>query len=154
LALLLGALPLLSAHAGGDGVPSAVQAHAAWSRATAAVGANAVGYLTLTNTASTPDRLIGAQCPIAPHAALHRMSNDAGVMRMRPIGGVDLPPGHAVTLDPAGDHLMLMGTTRRLAAGDHFTCTLRFVHAAPLGVDFAVRGAGAMPGMDMPMKTP
>ncbi len=158
LALLLATAPPGAAWAaGGDTPPGAVRASGAWSRATATVGATAAGYLTLTNTAAMADRLTGAQCAIAPSATLHRMSEDGGVMRMRAIDGVDLPPGQAVRLAPGGDHLMLMGTTRRLAVGDHFSCTLRFAHAPPQEVDFAVRGAGAsapMPGMDMPMKMP
>jgi copper(I)-binding protein len=123
-----------------------------WSRATAAAGANAVGYLTLTNDGSKPDRLTAASCPVAKSTELHSDTNVNGVMRMRPADGIDIAPGQTVKLTPNGLHLMLMGTNQRLARGSTISCTLQFQSAGSVEVEFAVRSAGASEQLMGPME--
>ena len=48
------------------------------------------------------------------------MSMDNGVMKMRPVAGLELPAGRTVELKPGGYHVMLMdlkGPGRRRPAG-------------------------------------
>ena len=114
-----------------------------WTRATAAAGASAVGYLSITNTGTTADSLIGASCPIAKSTEIHQNMDMAGVMKMRPVKAITLPPGKTVQLKPGGLHLMLIGTRFRLDPGGTIPCTLNFTHAGPTQVMLTVEKPGA-----------
>jgi copper(I)-binding protein len=113
-----------------------------WSLPVPAGAPTAAGYLTVTNTGKTPDRLIGADGPEVDHVEIHEMTMDGAVMRMRPVsGGVVLPPGRTVTLAPGGYHLMLIGPKRGFKVGEHIAGTLRFEHAGTVKVEFEVQTA-------------
>ena len=53
---------------------------APWTRATPKGAAVGGGYMTITNTGSTPDRLIGGATEIASRFEVHELSMDNGVM--------------------------------------------------------------------------
>ena len=67
---------------------------------------------------------------VSKSAAVHSMSVDNGVMRMRPVESLDLPSGKAVTLAPGGLHLMLAGLARQLKPGDVVELEFTTVDAA------------------------
>jgi len=123
-----------------------------WARATPPHAATAAIYLTLTSAAA--DRLTGCSSPAAKAAQLHETTmTAAGVMQMRPLGGLDLPAGKAVTLSPGTDHVMLTGLSGPLVAGKSVKLHLTFAHAAPVDVTVPIVAPGAggpdMPGMKM-----
>ena len=68
---------------------------------------------------------------------------DGNIMRMRPVPGIDVAPGKPVELKPGGLHIMLVGLTRPLQAGESFPLTLTFQNAAPVTVIVKVAPAGA-----------
>ena len=107
-------------------------------------------YLTLTDTAGAADQLMGASSPVAGMAELHETVDDHGVMRMRPVKGLPLAPGKAMTLKPGGYHIMLMDLNRQLKPGDNFPVTLTFQNSAPITATITVAKAGAMGPMKMP----
>lgn len=125
-----------------------------WSRPTSPGAPTAAGYLSITNTGETPDRLIAATSPASATLEIHHMSTVGGIMRMRPIvGGLRIPAGGTVTLAPNGDHLMFVGPKRPFKIGDHIPANLTFEHAGSVKVEFYVQepppASGAMPGMAM-----
>lgn len=124
-----------------------------WTRATAAAGASAAGYLTITNIGNKPDRLTSATCPVAESTQLHSEANENGIMRMRPLDGIEIAPGGTVKLTPKGVHLMLMGTRQRLAQGSTIACRLEFQGAGALEVELAVRSPGASEQLMGPTET-
>lgn len=124
-----------------------------WTRATAAAGANAAGFVTITNDGTTPDRLVGAECPVAASTTIHASRDDNGVMTMRPVGGVDIAPGETVKLAPGGLHLMLMETNRPLVHHDWVRCKLEFRNAGTIEVPFLVRAAGAIEPLMGPIES-
>jgi len=129
----------------------AVQVQDAWARATAVGAHTGAVYLTLTDTAAAADQLVGASTPVAGMAEVHETANDHGVMRMRPVKGLALAPGKAVTLKPGGYHIMLMDLKQQLKPGDSFPVTLTFQNSAPVTATATVAKAGAMgPAMKMP----
>jgi hypothetical protein len=141
----------------------AVEVTDAWARATPGKAENGAAYLTLASP--SPDRLTGLATPVATAAELHMMSMEetaaGGVMRMRPIAGVDLPAGQKVTLKPGGAHIMLVGLKAPLRPGQSFPLTLYFEKAGSREVTVTVEKAGAMnrdghdgPQMMMPMPAP
>ena len=106
-----------------------------WSRPNPPGAPTAAGYLTITNTGKTPDRLLGGSSPVATKIEVHEMSMTGGIMRMRPVaGGLVLPAGQTVKLEPGGFHLMIIGPKRAFKVGDHIPATLRFEHAGEIRV--------------------
>ena len=114
----------------------------AWSRA-AIRGGSGAAFLTLLNTGSQPDRLLGATAALAGRVELHSMLRDGDVMRMREQPVIELPPGQPVVLRPGGEHVMLMGLTVALNQGETLTLTLRFERAGTVEVSAVVQSAGA-----------
>ena len=129
-----------------------VKIEQAWSRATPGGAKVAGGYMTITNTGSAPDKLVGGTSPIAGRIEIHEMSMKDNVMTMRPIaGGLLIEPGKSVKLAPGGYHVMFMDLKSPLKQGGKFTATLEFERAGKVEVPFDVQGVGAqepaMPGM-------
>jgi copper(I)-binding protein len=127
----------------------AIQVTDAFTRAAPAGGVGGL-FLTIVNTGPA-DRLTGAASPEAGRAELHESTSADGVMRMRPVAGLDIPAGGTVKLAPGGYHLMLMGLKHGLAAGGQLPVTLNFEKAGKVEVTATVvkPGAGAPAGRDM-----
>jgi copper(I)-binding protein len=138
------ALTALLGLAGGARAQEAggLRIEAPWSRA-AGAGRTGAGYLTITNTGTAPDRLVAARAGIARAVELHTHLHEGGVMRMRPVLAVDLPPGQTVTFGPGGLHLMLLELQAPLNQGESVPVTLVFERAGEVEVRLAVQSAGA-----------
>jgi periplasmic copper chaperone A len=113
----------------------------AWARASAGPASTGAAYITLKG-GSRPDQLVAASTPVAASAEVHETTGDNGVMKMRPVPAVPIPPGQTVTFTPGGTHIMLMGLKKPLTAGQSFPLTLTFTHAAPVTVEVKVRPLG------------
>ena len=148
-----------------DVAAGSVKISAPWARATPKGAAVGVGYMTITNNGSAPDRLIGGASDVSNRFELHEMSMDNGVMRMRPMAkGLEIKPGQTVELKPGGNHVMFVGLKKPFAQGEHVKATLAFEKAGKVDVDFTVESIGAqspstagggnraMPGMGGGMK--
>jgi len=93
----------------------------------------------LTVTAPADDTLVSISSPIAALAQIHESKMESNMMMMRELEtGLPLPAGQAVALAPGGNHIMLMGVTEPLKAGDTVPLTLAFAHAAPVEVTATV----------------
>ena len=117
-----------------------------WSRATPK-GANvAGGYLKITNSGTTPDRLVGGGVEVARRFEIHEMSMDGGVMRMRELkDGLEIPAGKTVELKPGSYHIMMMNLSRPLTKGDRVKGSLTFEKAGKVDIEFAVEAIGGAP---------
>ena len=94
-------------------------------------------YLTL--TAPAADTLVSVSSPVAALAQVHEMRMESNMMMMRELeAGLPLPAGQAVSLAPGGNHIMLMGVTEPLKAGDTVPLTLTFANAAPVEITATV----------------
>ncbi len=113
----------------------------AWARATPVKTGGA--YLTLRNDGATADRLVDASTDVAEMAHLHQSIKENGVEKMRGVEGIDLPPHATVMLKPGGYHVMLMGLTKPLKAGESFPLKLTFQKAGTGTVTVSVKAAGA-----------
>jgi copper(I)-binding protein len=112
-----------------------------WARATPpGVSVGAV-YLTI-NGGSADDRLVGASTERASMVQLHTIEESDGVTAMRHVDGVAVPARSQVVLAPNGTHIMLMGLTGPLVAGETFPLGLRFEKAGEQTVRVVVRAAG------------
>jgi len=139
-AFVLLLLPIcLSACGGGEGSASSeIQVEGAWARPMPAGGNSAV-YLVLENRGELQDRLVGAETPAAASVEIHESRMEGELMTMREVGEASLPGGGRVELAPGGMHLMLLGLTRALAAGDTLSLNLRFQETGSLALRVPVR---------------
>jgi copper(I)-binding protein len=115
-----------------------------WSRATPKGAAVGVGYLVIHNHGAAADRLVGGSADFAGAVAVHEMTMDNGVMRMREMtSGLEIPANGEVTLAPKGDHLMFTDLKRPLQKGESVKATLVFERAGSIPVEFQVGSVGA-----------
>lgn len=140
--------PTLRILASTPAAPAAVRAGSLsiaqpWTRATPGGARVAGGYLTVTNTGSTPDRLTGGSAAFAERVEIHEMATANGVMTMRALGnGLTIAPGQTVALKPGGLHVMFMGLRSPLLEGQSVKVTLEFEKAGKVELDFQVGGIG------------
>jgi periplasmic copper chaperone A len=131
-----------------------VEVKDAWARATPGKAENGAAYLTIVAPAS--DKLVAVSSPAAKKSGLHTMTTAGGVMKMRPLDGLEVPANQPVTLKPGGVHIMLQGLNEPLQAGKSFPLTLTFEKAGERQIEVAVEKLGATgpeghAGMQMPM---
>lgn len=142
VAILALGLPAVAHETGG------MQIHDAYATATPQTGAI---FLRIENHSPGDDRLVSASSDVAEMVELHTSKAGAdGVMQMMPIdGGIAVPKGQKHELARGGDHVMLMGLTRKLTPGDKIDVTFTFETFGPVTVQVPVvkPGEGA-PEMD------
>jgi copper(I)-binding protein len=141
-ALATAALLVLAACGGGEGDQDAVkqtqqpelpdgelEVHEPWVRP-AASGGNSALYLTLLNGTSSADTLVDVDAPIIDSIAVHRTTDSAGTSTMKPVGTtVAIPAKSRVTLEPGGQHVMLVNLQQTLEDGGTVILNLDFAQA-------------------------
>ncbi len=129
-------------------------------RARPSLGAahNSIVWMTLRNTAATPDRLLRAEGDVAERVELHThvMEKRDGrvVMRMRPVPDIPVPAEGEVRLEPGGLHVMLIGVRRMLRPGDRFRLRLVFEHASAREIEVPVLKLSETMGGRMHVRAP
>jgi periplasmic copper chaperone A len=124
----------------------------AFTRPTPAGATVAVGYMSITNNGSAPDRLVSVDSNIAAKTEIHESKMENGVMEMHELpAGLEIPAGATVSLKPGGDHVMFMDLKQPVKAGDIVHATLGFENAGKIDIGFRVAPSlGAMaPGDNM-----
>jgi copper(I)-binding protein len=122
-----------------------LQVHHPWARASLGAHQTGAAYFTLVNFGSAADRLIAISTPAAERAQLHgHTMDDQGVMKMRPVDGIEVPPKSETSLEPGGLHVMLMGLRAPLKEGESIAMTLRFEQAGEIDVTVTILAPGAM----------
>ena len=114
-----------------------------WVRATPGGAKVAGGYMTITNTGSEPDRLIGGVLPQAGRFGVHEMKMNGNVMQMREVEGLEIKPGQKIELSPSGYHVMFTELREPLKQGDTLKGQLRFEKAGAVDIEYQVEGVGA-----------
>jgi periplasmic copper chaperone A len=112
----------------------------AWARATPPNRTVTAGYLEIRNTGDEARRMVGASSTVAGRAELHTHIHDpeSGMMRMRHVEFIELPPGESVRLAPGGLHIMLSDLTRDLQPGMKVPLSLEFDDGHRLEVELEV----------------
>ena len=112
---------------------------APWTRATPESSKVGGGFMTLTNTGSEPDRLIGGATEVSESLEIHEIQIVNGVAMMRQVNpGITLKPGASVVLKPFAHHLMLMDLKQPLKAGQTIKGTLVFEKAGTVEIEYVV----------------
>ena len=143
-ALAVAALVAATLVAGGS-----MKVSGAWARASSAMAAAGAAYMTIENSGSAADALVGASSPAAKTVEVHETvqmgtpapgaSADSGMMGMQPIARLEIPAGGTVELKPGSYHLMLIDLNGDLVVGSTIEITLTFETAGPLTVTAEVR---------------
>ena len=89
------------------------------------------GFFTVINHGERNCTLTGARTAIAGRVEIHEHRHQNGMMSMRPVPSLAVPPGQRVVLEPGGYHLMAFELSRRLKAGETEAVELDF---GPCGV--------------------
>ncbi len=125
----------------GEPAPSAcgdegITVSGAWLRAAGEGQPMSAAYMELCNGADAPDRLVAARFAGAETAEIHITSmSDDGMASMAPAeGGLALAPHEKTALAPGGAHIMLIGLSAPIAAGEDATIILEFENAEPMTV--------------------
>ncbi len=127
-------------HGDGDGHGMGfVRVEQAWARPSPPMVKNGVVYLRLKNRSNKPDRLLGVSTPVAKRAELHEHQMKGGMAMMRPVEGIDVPPGALVSLHPGGLHIMLFDLHEPLKAGQHFPLSLELTQSGRIEAEVEVR---------------
>lgn len=117
-------------HGTPDASPMAGHAHG--DGANLSMGA---AYLTITNNGDDADRLVSLETDMAQAVEIHDVTIEDNVMEMTPLhDGLEIPAGESVSLEPGDFHIMLIGITKSLVAGEHYDLTLTFENAGDVTV--------------------
>jgi len=128
-----------------DAMAGPIRIESPWARPTPPGAPTGGAYMTLVNTGTQSDRLLGGSSPVSSRFEIHEMSMAGGVMRMRKLDGLPVPAKGTVALKPGGYHVMLIGLKRPLKIGERVPATLRFEKAGEVTVEFKVQAPPAVP---------
>lgn len=132
-AILLAACGNQASPAASDTQAEAVTVTDAWVKATTDGMTGAFGVLT--NDGTTDATVVKATSDVAPRVEIHEVVMADGEMVMQPKeGGIVVPAGGSATLEPGGDHIMLMELGQPLEPGDELILTLEMADGSTLDV--------------------
>lgn len=94
----------------------------AWVRGTVPAQTTTGAFMTLTST--TDAKLVGAASAVAKMVEIHESMMHGTTAHMQEVKAIPLPAGKPVELKPGAHHVMLMGLSRPLKAGDTVPLTL------------------------------
>ncbi len=115
-----------------------------WMRQPPAAAKVGGGFMTLTNTGTVADRLIGGTIESAARLEVHEMKMVDGVMRMRQLpSGLEIKPGETVVLKPGSYHLMFMELSAAPGTDKRLKGTLVFEKSGTVEVEYKIEPAGA-----------
>lgn len=133
------ALLLLVPAAWAQGIADLVTVNDPYVRAVPPMVKTSAAYMQLQSRDKVERFLVDASTPVAGAVELHMHIADEGVMRMRRIPHIHLPPETTVTLEPGGEHIMLFDLNTPLTAGAKVPVTLVFEDGSRKEIQAEVR---------------
>jgi copper(I)-binding protein len=116
---------------------ASVTATDAWVRGTVPAQKTTGAFVTLQSTEAS--KLVSVTSSAAQSVEMHASEQSQGVMHMHALDAIALPAGQRVELKPGGFHIMLVGLTRALGAGDTVPLTFTFEDRAGKRTTMEVR---------------
>jgi len=120
--LIMGALFSTGAFANG----TSVQVSEGYVRGVPQSSEVTAAYMKISNSTSSPIRLVSAQSDGAESVEFHEHSRSNGMMKMRQLATVNVPANGSVTLEPMGIHVMLIGLKHQFFDKKTVKLSLRF----------------------------
>ena len=130
--------------AGADGIADKITVNDPYVRAVPPVVKTSAAFMQFQNADAVERFLLSASTPAAAAVELHMHTLDDGVMRMRRIAHIHLPPGETVSLQPGGLHIMLFDLTGPLNVGENIPLTLTFDDGSTKEISAEVRSVKKM----------
>ena len=140
LALML--MPL--ANVAADGIADKITVNDPYVRAVPPVVMTSAAFMQFQNSDEAEQFLVGASTPAAAVVELHMHTMDDGIMRMRQVAHIHLPPKQTVSLQPGGLHIMLFDLTAPLELGERIPITLTFEDGSTKEISAEVRSVKQM----------
>ena len=138
-------LPLvLGARVSAEGIADRITVNDPYVRAVPPVVKTSAAFMQLQNSDPAEQFLVSASTPAAEAVELHMHTMDDGVMRMRQIAHIHLPPNKTVSLEPGGLHIMLFDLKTPLKPGDKVPMTLTFEDGSSKEITAEVRSVKRM----------
>jgi periplasmic copper chaperone A len=116
-----------------------IETSGAWGRPSPMMDKAGAVYVVIENKGNAADRLIGASSPAAKTVEVHESYMDNGMMKMRPIAGLDVPAGGKVELKPGSYHIMLIDLVAPLQTGATIAVTLKYEKSGEVAVNAEIR---------------
>lgn len=134
LFILLGLLLLMPLQAAAE-----IMVEGAWVRLPPPVADTAAAYMTITNHGGQDVEITEIVTDIAKSPEFHSMEMHDSMMHMQKMEKVIVPAHGGISFDPGGNHLMLIGLTRALKAGEHLMITLKTSDGQSIMIHATVR---------------
>lgn len=144
LAALLMLAGTVATPAFADGIADKVSVNDPYIRAVPPVVKTSAAFMQLQSSDDTEHFLVAASTPAAAAVELHMHTADDGVMRMRRIAHIHLPPKQTVSLEPGGLHIMLFDLQQALKEGTEVPITLEFSDGSKKEISAQVRSVKSM----------
>ena len=129
----------LAACGGAGGTTSGITVSDAWARTSPMMERAGAAYMVLQNGGAAEDKLLSVEGDVAQTIELHETKEMNGMMAMSPVPNIPVAAGGKTELKPGGLHVMLIGLTRELKAGDKVQLTLNFEKAGKVPVTVEVK---------------
>lgn len=98
-------------------------------------------FMQITNNSTKNLALVSASSPAAKAVELHTHTHVGGVMQMRQIDTIELASTSTTELHPGGLHLMLIGLTKPVVAGQTALITLRLNNGEMIELEVPIKKA-------------
>jgi hypothetical protein len=104
-------------------------------------GVPAAGYFNITNYASDPLVLVGAQSFDCAQIMMHKSTNVGGMSRMEDVPSLTIARGQRIAFAPGGYHLMCMRPSAALRVGGTTKIKLNFAGGVSSEITFYIVNA-------------
>ncbi|MEU3184865.1 copper chaperone PCu(A)C [Streptomyces sp. NPDC006923] len=95
----------------------------------------AAGFLIITNSGGTTDKLTSVTSDLSEHITIHKTENQ----RMQEVKSFTIPAGGTLDLERGGNHIMFEKLKQRPTQGQKVTVQLHFEKADPIEVELPVK---------------
>ncbi|WP_411109390.1 copper chaperone PCu(A)C [Streptomyces sp. c-19] len=99
------------------------------------------GFLTITNSSGTADKLTSVTSPISDDVTIHETKNQ----KMQEVKSFDIPANGTLSLERGGNHIMFMELKKKPKQGEKVSIELHFEKSDPIKVDLPVEAANHDP---------
>lgn len=99
------------------------------------VGDLAAGFLVVTNSGGTADKLTSVTSDLSDKISIHKTENQ----RMEEVTSFPVPAGGTLDLERGGNHIMFMSLKKQPTKGQKIVVELHFEKAGPLKVELPVK---------------
>lgn len=107
-------------------------------------------FMVIKNNGDKDIKVLKADNPVSKVTELHTHLNEGGVMKMRPVPGIDIKAKGEAVLKPGGLHVMMIDLKASMKEGDVVPITLSFDDGSSKVVEAKV--VRPMPAASMPME--